>query len=155
MPHFGFAGDRVGYVRVCGVYLAGVSLAVIMFHYVGCDLSHSPYSRPDAARAQKWTGVTWEAQNPSSHTSTRGLSVCPLPSDSYPKYKQHHHPDGDGAESKEFTPPLQGLRPRAFLCGQIVEGGPSGRTYRMPEGKVQVRGRVTPAGSRTLPGREE
>ncbi len=40
LPHFGFAGDRVGYVRVCGVYLAGVSLAVIMFHYVGCDLSH-------------------------------------------------------------------------------------------------------------------
>ncbi len=44
LPHFGYAGDRVGFVRVCGVYLAGVSLAVIMFHYVSCDLSFNPHS---------------------------------------------------------------------------------------------------------------
>ncbi len=53
-----------------------------------------------------------------------GLSGCPLPSDSYPKYKQHHHPDGDGAESKEFAPRLLGLQPQA--------GGPRNPTPQPP-----------------------
>ena len=54
---------------------------------------------------------------------------------------------------RKYTPHL--AHRIGTACPQIVEGGPSGRTYRMPEGKVQVRGRVTHAGSRTLPGREE